>query len=109
MEYRNLGRWGVKVSAVGLGSWLTYGGTVEADTATACIRRALDVGITFFDTANAYVRGQSEEVVGSALAGVRRDDYVLATKVYSRWGPVPTIEACPGNTSWPQSTARCSG
>ena len=51
MEYRNLGRWGVKVSAVGLGSWLTYGGTVEADTARACIRRALDAGITFFDTA----------------------------------------------------------
>jgi aryl-alcohol dehydrogenase-like predicted oxidoreductase len=89
MEYRNLGRWGVKVSAVGLGSWLTYGGTVESDTATACIHRALDVGITFFDTANAYVRGASEEVMGAALAGVRRDDHVLATKVFFPMGEGP--------------------
>src|ERR671917_251827 len=105
MQYRNLGRWGVKVSAVGLGSWLTYGGTVEADTARACIHRALDHGITFFDTANAYVRGASEEVVGAALAGVRRDDYVLATKVFFPMGDGPNDRGLSRKHVWEQCTA----
>lgn len=82
MEYRRLGQSGMQVSAVGLGSWLTYGGTVEEQTATDCIRRAYELGVTFFDTANAYGRGRSEEVVGRALAPLRRDSYVLATKVF---------------------------
>ncbi|MBV8644720.1 MAG: aldo/keto reductase, partial [Candidatus Eremiobacteraeota bacterium] len=68
MRYRNLGRWGVKISAVGLGSWLTYGGSVEEDAAQACIRRAYEQGVTFFDTANVYARGRSEEVVGRAIS-----------------------------------------
>jgi voltage-dependent potassium channel beta subunit len=105
MQYRNLGRWGVKVSSVGLGSWLTYGGTVEADTARACIHRALDLGITFFDTANAYVRGASEEVVGSALSGVRRDDYVLATKVYFPMGDGPNDRGLSRKHVWEQASA----
>ena len=105
MQYRNLGRWGVKVSSVGLGSWLTYGGTVEADTARACIHRALDLGITFFDTANAYVRGASEEVVGSALSGVRRDDYVLATKVFFPMGDGPNDRGLSRKHVWEQASA----
>jgi voltage-dependent potassium channel beta subunit len=105
MQYRNLGRWGVKVSSVGLGSWLTYGGTVEADTARDCIHRALDVGITFFDTANAYVRGASEEVVGSALSGVRRDDYVLATKVFFPMGDGPNDRGLSRKHVWEQASA----
>ena len=105
MQYRNLGRWGVKVSSVGLGSWLTYGGTVEADTARACIHRALDLGITFFDTANAYVRGASEEVVGSALAGVRREDYVLATKVFFPMGDGPNDRGLSRKHVWEQASA----
>lgn len=82
MEYRKLGRWGVQVSEVGLGSWLTYGGSVEADAGIACIRRAYELGVNFFDTANVYARGSAEEVMGRALADIRRESYVLATKVY---------------------------
>jgi aryl-alcohol dehydrogenase-like predicted oxidoreductase len=66
MEYRRLGRAGVRVSAISLGSWLTYGGAVEDRTAIACIHRAYDLGINFFDTANQYRRGGAEEVVGQA-------------------------------------------
>ncbi|MEZ5170708.1 MAG: aldo/keto reductase family protein [Acidimicrobiia bacterium] len=82
MRYRSVGRWGVEVSEVGLGSWLTYGGSVEADAATACIRRAYELGVNFFDTANVYSAGRAEEVMGAALADYRRESYVLATKVY---------------------------
>ncbi len=89
MRYRNLGRWGVKVSAVGLGSWLTYGGTVEEDAARACIRRAYERGVTFFDTADVYARGRAEEVVGRAIAEFPRDQIVLATKVFFPMGRGP--------------------
>ncbi len=89
MEYRNLGKAGVKVSEVGLGSWLTYGGATEEDTAKACVRRAYELGINFFDTANVYARGQSEKVVGSALSEFPRDSFVLATKVYFPMGDGP--------------------
>jgi aryl-alcohol dehydrogenase-like predicted oxidoreductase len=82
MRYRHLGHAGVSVSVVGLGSWLTYGGAVEEETARACVRRAYELGITFIDTANVYARGRAEEVVGRALEGLRRDDIVLATKVF---------------------------
>jgi voltage-dependent potassium channel beta subunit len=89
MRYRQLGRWGVKVSTVGLGSWLTYGGAIEEETARACIVRAYERGITFFDTANVYARGRSEEVVGRAIADFKRDGIVLATKVYFPMGDGP--------------------
>jgi len=82
VEYRKLGRWGVRVSTVSLGSWLTYGGSVGEDTARDCIRRAYDLGVNFFDTANVYMRGRAEEVVGTTLADVSRDSFVLATKVF---------------------------
>lgn len=89
MRYRNLGRSGVKVSAVGLGSWLTYGGAVEEETARACIARAYERGVNFFDTANVYARGRAEEVVGRAVADLPRDALVLATKVYFPMGDGP--------------------
>jgi len=82
MRYRKLGRWGVNVSVVGLGSWLTYGGAVEETAARDCVKRAFERGINFFDTANVYARGRAEEVVGRAVAPFERDDLVLATKVY---------------------------
>lgn len=82
MHYRHLGRTGIKVSEVSLGSWLTYGATVEQERAAACIHRAYELGINFFDTANAYAGGEAEKVVGKALADLRRDSYVLATKLY---------------------------
>ena len=89
MQYRKLGRWGVQVSTVSLGSWLTYGGSVEADAARECIWRAYDLGVNFFDTANVYMRGRAEEVMGPALADFPRDSYVLATKVYHPMGDGP--------------------
>ena len=89
MQYRNLGRWGTKVSTVALGSWLTYGGSVEEDTARDCVYEAYDQGVTFFDTANVYMRGRAEEVMGAALADFPRDSYVLATKVYFPMGRGP--------------------
>jgi voltage-dependent potassium channel beta subunit len=89
MRYRNLGRWGVKLSAIGLGSWLTYGGSVEEDAARACVLRAYERGVTFFDTANVYASGRAEEVVGRALKELPRDQIVLATKVYFPIGEGP--------------------
>ncbi|MGH7565529.1 MAG: aldo/keto reductase family protein [Gemmatimonadota bacterium] len=89
MRYRRLGQAGVRLSAVGLGSWLTYGGSVEESIARRCIERALELGVTFMDTANVYGRGRAEEVVGRALAAHPRDSYVLATKVYFPMGEGP--------------------
>ncbi len=89
MQYRHLGKYGVKVSEVALGSWLTYGGATEDATATECIEKAYDLGINFFDTANVYARGKSEEVVGKALAQYARDSYFLATKVFFPMGDGP--------------------
>ncbi len=89
MRYRKLGRSGVSISAVGLGSWLTYGGSVEAEAAAACIRRAYERGINFFDTANVYSGGRAEEVVGDAISAYDRSSIVLATKVYFPMGKGP--------------------
>jgi len=89
MRYRRLGRWGVQVSEVSLGSWLTYGGSVGEETATQCIHRAFDLGVNFFDTANAYGRGRSEEVVGAALRAFPRDEFVLGTKVFFPMKGIP--------------------
>lgn len=82
MQYRQLGRSDLMVSEIGLGSWLTYGSGVEAERATACVRRAFEVGINFFDTANVYGRGAAESFLGEVLSGVDRSSYVLATKAY---------------------------
>jgi len=89
MQYRHLGKYGVKVSEVALGSWLTYGGATEDEEARACIEKAYDLGINFFDTANVYARGKSEEVVGKSLAAYPRDSYFLATKVFFPMGDGP--------------------
>lgn len=89
MEYRRLGSTGLKVSEISLGSWLTYGGYVEEQTAAASIDKAYDLGINFFDTANVYMRGEAEIVVGKALKKYVRDSYVLATKVFWPMGDGP--------------------
>jgi 1-deoxyxylulose-5-phosphate synthase len=82
MDYRQLGDSDLQVSEISLGSWLTYGVGVERDAAEACVNRAFDLGINFFDTANAYGRGSAETVLGEILAGRDRESYVLATKVF---------------------------
>ena len=89
MRYRHLGRSGLQVSEIALGSWLTYGNATESSQAEACIDRAYELGVNFFDTANAYAGGAAEEVVGKALSKYRRSSYVLSTKVFMRMGPGP--------------------
>ena len=82
MEYRRLGSSDLHVSEISLGSWLTFGAGVEAERAEACVNRAFDVGINFFDTANVYGRGAAESFLGDVLSGVDRSSYILATKAY---------------------------
>jgi voltage-dependent potassium channel beta subunit len=89
MNYRKLGNTGLKVSEISLGSWLTYGGYVSEQDAIQSIRRAYEWGINFFDTANVYMRGKAEEVVGRALRDYPRESYVLATKVFWPMGDKP--------------------
>jgi len=87
MEFRHLGRSGLMVSEIAYGNWLTHGSQVEADQATACVKEALEVGITTFDTADVYAQTRAETVLGEALKGVRRESYELFTKVYWPTGP----------------------
>jgi aryl-alcohol dehydrogenase-like predicted oxidoreductase len=82
MEYRRLGRSDLHVSEISLGSWLTFGAGLEAERAAGCIRRALDVGINLFDTANVYGRGGAESFLGDVLHDVPRSSYILATKAF---------------------------
>ncbi len=90
MEYRSLGRTGVKVSPLCLGAMMFGGwGNPDHDDSIRIIHRALDAGINFIDTADVYSRGESEEIVGKALAGGRRDNVVLATKVHGTMGDDP--------------------
>jgi aryl-alcohol dehydrogenase-like predicted oxidoreductase len=82
MEYRRLGSSGMYVSEIAYGNWITHGSQVEAEAATKCVKAALDVGITTFDTADVYAGTKAESVLGKALKGVRRESYELFTKVY---------------------------
>lgn len=85
MKYRQLGVYGIRLSEIGLGSWLTYGLGIEGKTAEDCVTAALDCGINFFDTADVYNKGNAEEAYGTILFDklkVRREDIVLATKCY---------------------------
>jgi YD repeat-containing protein len=87
MEFRTLGRSGLKISEITYGNWITHGSQVEEDAAQACVRAALDAGITTFDTADVYARGKAEEVLGRALKGERRDGLEIFSKVYWPMGP----------------------
>jgi aryl-alcohol dehydrogenase-like predicted oxidoreductase len=87
MRTRNLGASGLKISEIAYGNWLTHGSQVEEDEALACVRQALDEGITTFDTADVYANTRAEEVLGKALAGERRESLEILTKVYWPTGP----------------------
>ncbi|MFI5063355.1 MAG: aldo/keto reductase family protein [Streptosporangiales bacterium] len=89
MEYRHLGRSGLKVSEIAYGNWITHGSQVEEDAARACVAAALDEGVTTFDTADVYAGTRAEEVLGRALHGVRRESVEICTKVYWPTGPGP--------------------
>ncbi|MEE9589609.1 MAG: aldo/keto reductase family protein [Hyphomicrobiaceae bacterium] len=87
MRFRRLGSSNLLVSEISLGSWLTYSGGVDKERSIACVKRALELGITFLDTANIYGRGAAETVLGEALADVDRTNYQLATKVFFPMSP----------------------
>ncbi|WP_067478478.1 aldo/keto reductase family protein [Actinomadura hibisca] len=89
MEFRRLGRSGLKISEIAYGNWLTHGSQVEEDAARACVAAALDEGITTFDTADVYAGTRAEEVLGRALHGQRREGLEIFTKVYWPTGPGP--------------------
>jgi aryl-alcohol dehydrogenase-like predicted oxidoreductase len=82
LKYRQLGNSQLTVSEIAFGSWLTFSNGAQKDNAIGCVHRALDLGITLIDTANVYGRGAAESVLGEALAGINRDRYILATKLY---------------------------
>lgn len=86
MEYRYLGKSGLKVSALSFGSWVTFGNQMNIDKAYACMKAAYDAGVNFFDNAEVYADGQSEEIMGKVIqkAGWQRSDLVLSTKIF--WG-----------------------
>ena len=87
MEFRYLGKSGLKVSAIAYGNWLTHGSQVEEQAALACVQRALDEGITTYDTADVYANTAAESVLGRALTGVRRESVEILTKVFWPTGP----------------------
>ncbi|WP_434387762.1 aldo/keto reductase family protein [Melittangium boletus] len=89
MNFRFLGRSGLKVSEISYGNWLTHGSQVEEEAALACVRAALDAGITTFDTADVYAGTRAEAVLGRALHGQRREGLEILTKVYWPTGPGP--------------------
>ncbi len=85
MEYRRVGRWGLRLSELSLGTWITFGDTVKVDDAKRLVKLAFENGITFFDTAEAYHKGISEYILGEALKSLNRMDYVVSTKIFW-WG-----------------------
>jgi voltage-dependent potassium channel beta subunit len=89
MEYRRLGGSGVRVSEVGLGSWLTLGGYVERSAALSCLKTALDLGVNFLDTADVYSQGEAERVLGEFLGEVPRKDVFVASKCFFPTGDGP--------------------
>lgn len=86
MEYRHLGASGLKVSALSLGAWVTYGGQVGEEVAFECMKAAYEAGVNFFDNAEAYANGNAELVMGNVIkkAGWKRSDLVISTKIF--WG-----------------------
>ncbi len=82
MKYRRMGHTGIKVSEISLGAWLTYGGTVEQQSAEKCLTKAVELGINFIDIADVYARGKAEEVVGKVIANYDRKDLVISSKVF---------------------------
>ena len=89
MKYRKLGKCGTRVSVIGIGSWLTLGGTVEKKAGDKIIRYAFDNGINFFDTADVYAKGEAEKFLGNSLRNFKRQDLVIATKCFGAMSQNP--------------------
>ncbi|KAF2958934.1 alcohol dehydrogenase [Thermotoga sp. Ku-13t] len=84
MEYRKVGKWGLKISELSLGSWITFGNQLDFESAKTLVKRAFDAGINFFDTAEAYASGIAESMLGEIFKSFRRSDLVVSTKIF--WG-----------------------
>lgn len=82
MNYRKLGKYGIKVSEISIGGWLTYGKSVDADQTSKIIRRAVDLGVNYIDIADIYARGEAERVIGAAIKDMTRSDLVISSKVF---------------------------
>lgn len=82
MNYRKLGKYGIRVSEVGLGGWLTHGRSLQDETTEQIVKKAFDLGINFFDTADVYNKGEAEISLAKAVKGFRRDDLVIGTKCF---------------------------
>jgi voltage-dependent potassium channel beta subunit len=91
MEYRRLGRAGIKVSVLSFGSWVTFGSQVKEDDASSMVKAAYDAGVNFFDNAEGYAAGESERVMGAAFKklGLRRSSYLVSSKFF--WGMDPAV------------------
>lgn len=101
MKYRNLGKSGLRVSELSFGSWITFGNQIESGTSAKLMKTAYDAGINFFDNAEVYAEGRSEEVMGKLLQefGWRRDSYILSSKAFfGIWGPKESKPTQKGNT-----------
>jgi len=82
VEYRNLGASGLKVSAVSIGGWITFGGTIAEREARKIVRAAIDAGVNFIDLADVYARGEAESVVGRMLSDYKRSELVISSKLF---------------------------
>ena len=91
MEYRRLGRSGLRVSVFSFGSWVTFGSQLDVSYAASCLKEARDAGVNFFDNAEAYAGGESEKIMGEAIRklGWARHEYVVSTKLF--WGLYPDV------------------
>src|SRR4051794_1849796 len=109
MEFRRLGRSGLSVSEISYGNWITHGSQVEEEQAHACVRAALDAGITTFDTADVYANTRAESVLGRALAGQRRESLEIFTKVFWPTGPGHNDRGLSRKHIIESCHARCAG
>ena len=89
MNYRKMGRTGLKISSVSIGGWLTLGGSVGSEDSARILRRAVDGGVNFIDLADVYSAGAAEQVAGAAIQGIDRSSLVLSSKVFGRMGDGP--------------------
>jgi len=89
MNYRKMGRTGLRISSVSIGGWLTFGGSVGAEASSRILRRAVDGGVNFIDLADVYSAGAAEQVAGAAIQGLDRSSLVLSSKVFGRMGDGP--------------------
>lgn len=89
MEYRKMGSCGLKLSAISLGAWVTFGDQIDARTAKDLTHRAYEAGVNFFDNADIYANGKAEEVMGGAIKELQRESLIISSKVYWRTMPGP--------------------